>query len=143
MYVGIVTLFVNDQDRAKKFYTETLGWEVRDDAPMGENMRWLSVVPPGAQTSVVLCKNFGSWSPERVGGDSGLALEVDDVFKSAERLKKSGVEFTTEPSMQFFGGWAIFKDSEGNEIGMHSPSVDEKSARDADVASVAATVATM
>lgn len=143
MYVGIVTLFVNDQDRAKKFYTETLGWQVRDDAPMGENMRWLSVVPPNAQTSVVLCKNFGAWSPERVGGESGLALEVDDVFKTAEQLKKAGVAFVSEPSMQFFGGWAVFKDSEGNEIGLHSPSEAERSKQDDGTASAAATVATM
>jgi lactoylglutathione lyase len=122
MYIGIVTLFVNDQDRAKEFYTKKLGWEVQDDAPMGESMRWLTVAPPGSQTSIVLAKGFPeSWSPDRVGGNTGLALEVDDVFKTADQLKKSGVEFTAEPSVEFFGGWAMFKDSEGNVIGIHSP----------------------
>ena len=121
MHLGIVTLFVNDQDRAKEFYTKKLGWEVQDDAPMGPDARWLSVVPPGAQTAMVLCKGFAGWSEERVGGNTGFALEVDDVFATAEQFKKSGVEFTTEPSVEFFGGWAAFVDSEGNEIGMHSP----------------------
>ncbi|HET7815635.1 MAG TPA: VOC family protein [Candidatus Baltobacteraceae bacterium] len=121
MHVGIVTVYVADQDRAKKFYTEQLGWDVRDDQPMGPDMRWLAVVPKGAQTAVVLCKGFGDWTPEKVGGHQGIALEVDDVFKEAEALKKNGVEFAEEPSVQYFGGWASFKDSEGNIIGMHSP----------------------
>ena len=121
MYIGIVTLNVSDQDRAKEFYTKKLGWEVEDDAPMGENTRWLTVIPPGAQTSLVLAKGFGDWAPEKVGGNSGIALEVDDVFTTAEKFKKNGVEFTAEPSNEFFGGWAMFKDSEGNVLGMHSP----------------------
>ncbi len=120
MHIGIARLYVNDQDRAKEFYTKKLGWEVRDDALMGENMRWLTVVPPSAQTAVVLAKGFAEWSAEKVGGESGLALEVDDVFKTAEQWKKNGVEFTAGPSVEFFGGWAIFKNSEGNEIGLHS-----------------------
>jgi len=121
MHIGIVSVYVNDQERAKEFYTKKLGWEVRDDAPMGENMRWLSVAPSGAQTAIVLVKDFADWSPDRVGKDSGIALEVDDVFKSAEQLQAGGVEFETEPSVEFFGGWARFKDSEGNIFGMHSP----------------------
>ncbi|PZR58379.1 MAG: bleomycin resistance protein [Candidatus Meridianibacter frigidus] len=121
MHIGIVTLFVNDQDRAKNFYTKALGWDVRDDAPMGPEQRWLSVAPPGAQTAIVLAKGFAGWSEEKVGGSSGLALSVNDVFQTAEQLKKNGVAFTTEPSVEFFGGWAAFEDSEGNEIGIHSP----------------------
>jgi len=121
MHIGIVTLYVNDQDRAKEFYTKQLGWEVRDDAPMGDMGRWLTVAPPGAQTAVVLAKGFGDWSAEKVGGNSGLALEVDDVFKTANQFKKNGVQFTAEPSIEFFGGWAMFQDSEGNVIGVHSP----------------------
>ena len=142
-YLGIATIYVNDQDRAKEFYTKKLGWEVRDDAPMGD-ARWLSVAPKSAQTALVLCKGFGDWSPEKVGGMKGVALEVEDVFKYAEMLKKNNVELAAEPSVQFFGGWLTFKDSEGNEIGAHSPSPDEqKKKRDADVAMTAAMVATM
>jgi len=120
-YVAITTVNVADQDRAKDFYTKQLGWEVVDDQPMGENGRWLTVRPAGAQTALVLAKGFGDWSAEKVGGNTGLALEVEDVFKFAEQLKKNSVELTSEPSMEFFGGWMMFKDSEGNEIGVHSP----------------------
>ena len=120
MHIGIATLYVSDQDRAKDFFTKKLAWEVRDDAPMGD-MRWLTVAPKGAQTALVLVKGFADWSEEKVGCDTGLVLEVDDVFATGEQLKKNGVEFVSDPSIEFFGGWARFKDSEGNLIGMHSP----------------------
>jgi|SRR5579863_5393847 len=126
MHVGIARLYVNDPERAKAFYTEKLGWEVRHDVPMGADMRWLSVAPPGAQTALVLAKGFDDWTPDKVGGSSGIALEVDDVFKTAEALRAKGVEFIDEPSVEFFGGWARFKDSEGNEIGLHSPATSAR-----------------
>jgi predicted enzyme related to lactoylglutathione lyase len=119
MYIAHACIYVNDQERAKKFYCDTLGWEVRDDVPMGDT-RWLSVVPPGAKTGLVLMKGFGDWSPEKVGGDTGIALEVDDVFVEAERLKAAGVAFSREPETAFFGGHAMIKDSEGNELLLHS-----------------------
>jgi predicted enzyme related to lactoylglutathione lyase len=121
MHIGIVTIYVNDQDRAKEFYTKKLGWHVVDDSPMGENMRWLSVAPHGAQTAAVLAKGFGDWTPEKVGTSTGIVLEVEDIFEDVDLLKRKGVEFTTEPSVEFFGGWAMLKDSEGNLIGVHSP----------------------
>ncbi|HEV2261827.1 MAG TPA: VOC family protein [Candidatus Rubrimentiphilum sp.] len=121
MYIGVVTINVNDQERAKEFYTKKLGWEVEMDESMGEKMRWLTVKPRGEKTSFVLAQGFGDWTPEKVGGMTGVVLEVDDVFKTAEELKKNGVEFRDEPKMEFFGGWAVIKDSEGNEFGLHSP----------------------
>ena len=121
MHIGVVSLYVHDQNRAKEFYTKKLGWEVRDDAPMGPDARWLTVAPPDEKTSLVLVKDFGDWSPEKVGGNSGLVMEVDDVFETTDLLKKNGVEFTAEPTVEFFGGWAMFKDSEGHVHGLHSP----------------------
>ena len=75
---------------------------MRNDVPMGET-RWLSVCAAGREDGLVLMKGFGDWSPEKVGGDTGIALEVDDVFPVAERLKAAGVEFSREPEVAFFG----------------------------------------
>ena len=138
MYIGVVTIFVSDQDRAKEFYTKKLGWEVVDDAPMGDAGRWLTVRPPGAQTYAALSTGFGE--QPKVGGMSGLIVEVDDVFTAAVQLKKSGVEFTEEPKNEFFGGWAMFKDSEGNVHGLHS---EAKASGQDDAMTAAATVSTM
>ena len=120
MYISVVSVFVTDIDRAVDFYTKKLGWEKTMDVPMGES-RWVTVAPSGSQTAFTLAKDGPSWSAEKVGGFSGVIMEVDDVFQAADKLKKSGVEFEDEPTREPWGGWATFKDSEGNIHGLHSP----------------------
>jgi lactoylglutathione lyase len=121
MYISVVTLFVNDIDRAVDFYTKKLGWEKTMDVAMGEGMRWVTVAPTGGQASFVLTTPSPDWPGKAPGGSSGVIVEVDDVYKSAEQLKKNGIEFTDEPRTEPWGGWAMFKDSEGNVHGLHSP----------------------
>ena len=50
-YIHSVSVAVADQEAALQFYTKTLEWEVAMDQPMGPDMRWLTVVPPGAKTT--------------------------------------------------------------------------------------------
>jgi lactoylglutathione lyase len=121
MYISVVSVFVNDIDRAVDFYTKKLGWEKTMDVPMGEDARWVTVAPKGSQASFTLSKGGPNWSPEKVGGFTGVIIETDDVFQTAEQLKKSGVDFEDQPSREPWGGWASFKDSEGNIHGLHSP----------------------
>jgi predicted enzyme related to lactoylglutathione lyase len=122
MYISVVTLFVNDVDRAVEFYTKKLGWEKTMDVPMGDGSRWVTVAPKDKETAFTLAtKDSPAWSPDKVGGFSGVIMEVDDVFKAAEQLKKSGVDFEEDPRREPWGGWAMFKDSEGNIHGLHSP----------------------
>jgi|ERR1022692_2323805 predicted enzyme related to lactoylglutathione lyase len=121
MYISVVSLFVNDIDRTVEFYTKKLGWEKTMDVPMGDGSRWVTVAPAGSQTAFTLAKDSPNWSPDKVGGFSGVIMEVDDVFQTAEQLKKSGVELEEEPRREPWGGWAMFKDSEGNIHGLHSP----------------------
>ncbi len=54
--VGSVSIFVSDQDRAKQFYTDVLGFELHTDEPLypGAKSRWVAVAPKGAQTAVTL-----------------------------------------------------------------------------------------
>ncbi|MSP14753.1 MAG: hypothetical protein EXR62_17565, partial [Chloroflexi bacterium] len=53
-YIGTVCLFVSNQDRAKEFYTNVLGFELRTDQPLypGAPNRWLAVAPAGAVTEL-------------------------------------------------------------------------------------------
>jgi predicted enzyme related to lactoylglutathione lyase len=121
MYISVVTLFVNDIDRAIDFYTKKLGWEKTMDEQMGEDMRWVTVAPKGAQTAFTLSKGGPNWSPDKkAGGFSGVVIEVDDVYQAHDQLKKLGIEFEDEPKTEPWGGWAMFKDSEGNIHGLHS-----------------------
>jgi len=120
MYIRTVNVYVNDVDRAIAFYTGSLGWEKRTDAPMNDEIRWVTVGPPGEKTQFVLCKGFAGWAPEKVGGFTGTVIGVDDVEAAAAGLSERGVEFTTPPTPQPWGLWAQFVDSEGNEFGLHS-----------------------
>jgi predicted enzyme related to lactoylglutathione lyase len=116
MYISVVTLWVKDVDRAIDFYTKKLGWEKTMDEPMGDDGRWVTVAPRGSQTSLSLMDG----EPEKVGGFTGIVIEVDDVFAAHKELSGNGIEFESEPSLMPWGGWAQFKDSEGNRLGLHS-----------------------
>lgn len=129
MYISVVTVFVNDMERAIKFYTEKLGWTKTMDVPMGADMRWVTVAPPGERTSFTLTKGSPGWSPEKVGGFSGVILEVDDVFQTHKDLTRKDVQFKEVPRNEPWGGWATFEDSEGNVHGLHSPVTVAASAR--------------
>ena len=121
MHISVVSLLVADVDRAIEFYVGKLGWEKTMDVSMGEDGRWVTVAPSGAQTSFTLTKGGPMWSAEKVGGFTGVILETDDVFKTCERLKSAGVAIQDEPRMEPWGGWAMIVDSEGNVHGLHSP----------------------
>jgi len=128
MYISVVTLFVDDVDRAIDFYTNKLGWEKTMDVDMGENGRWTTVAPKGEKTSFTLTKSTPDFGAGKVGGHSGVILEVDDVYKAHEQLKNKGVEFTEEPRTESWGGFAMLKDSEGNVHGLHSQATANVSA---------------
>jgi predicted enzyme related to lactoylglutathione lyase len=121
MYISVVTLFVKDVDRAIEFYTKKLGWEKTMDAPMGEGSRWVTVAPKGGQASFTLSTGFPDAPPPKIGGFSGVIIEVDDVYNAHKQLTKSGIEFEEPPRTEPWGGWASFIDSEGNVHGLHSP----------------------
>lgn len=126
MHLGLITIYVADSDRAKRFYTEVLGFETRWDVRMDDGSRWLMVAPPGGQTSLALHgPDMPAWRFDYVGGFDGNVFEVEDVFATHAAFTAAGVAFVDAPAMLGFGGWARFMDSEGNVFGLHSPVRDE------------------
>jgi lactoylglutathione lyase len=125
--IGTITVHVTDQDKALAFYTEKLSFEARTDMPMGPDQRWLEVAPPGAQTRILLYKP----TPEAPGADSydvakakigkntGMVLEVDDIKATFAELKAKGVTIIDEPTQQPWGWWGVFADQDGNSYGVH------------------------
>jgi catechol 2,3-dioxygenase-like lactoylglutathione lyase family enzyme len=106
----IVSIPVRDQEAAKRFYQETLGFEVRMDAPFMPGARWLELAPAGAQTTITLVTWFENMKP---GGVMGLVLETDDVDGDAALLKERGVEISAiQPAP--WGRYATFSDPDGN-----------------------------
>jgi lactoylglutathione lyase len=120
MYISVVTLHVDDLDRAIDFYTSKLGWEKTMDEPMGDGYRWVTLAPSTTQTAFTLMKRDAE-TPRRADRMSGVIMEVDDVYQTCDELRRRGVQFTEPPRTEPWGGWAMFEDSEGNVHGLHSP----------------------
>jgi len=118
-YISVVTVRVKDQDEALRFYTERLGFEKRDDVPMGPEMRWLTVAPIGSPAVISLFSGEEQGGAP-LGGNTGLVLETDDIDAAHQELSGRGVRFTKQPAKEFFGGWAEFVDQDGNTFGLHS-----------------------
>jgi predicted enzyme related to lactoylglutathione lyase len=119
--VGTVCIYVADQDRAKKFYTETLGFTLTQDAPLypGAANRWIAVVPQaGAATEVILYLPDENWEHYRqvVGKSQAVTFDVSDMMATVADLKQKGVQFTQEPDVQPWGTYATIVDSEGNKL---------------------------
>ena len=118
--VGTVCLFVQDQERAKEFYTQVLGFELHTDAPLypGAKARWIAVAPKGAQTEIILYLPDENWEHYRqvVGKSQAITFVVSDINKFHAELKAKGVQFLQEPDRQPWGTFAIIQDSEGNGL---------------------------
>lgn len=118
--VGTVSIFVEDQDRAKAFYTEKLGMECTADNEMwpGADARWLSVAPPGAETQIVLYKFDENWEHyrETFGKSQSLTLQCENIDETYRVYKERGVQFLGEPETQFWGRFVMMVDCEGNTL---------------------------
>ena len=113
--VKFVSIPVKDQDRALKFYTESLGFGIVTDQPMGPGQqRWIELKIPGAATGIALFTADGH--QERIGTFQGISFATEDVEKTFAELKANGVEFSQGPTKQPWGTFAIFKDPDGNQF---------------------------
>jgi predicted enzyme related to lactoylglutathione lyase len=104
-----VTVFVSDQDRARAFYADALGFAVRTDQVVGEN-RWLEVAPPTGGTALVLHRPFPGTSP---GTSQGVILDTDDLDADCAALLAAGVA-VEGPADLPWGRQATFTDPDGN-----------------------------
>ena len=123
--VQSIGVYVRDQQAALEFYRDQLGFEVRQDMPMGGpgSDRWIEVLPPGAETGIVLSTpaSMGGYA-ERIGTFSGYVLSTDDVQGTYDELSGRGVEFTAKPEAQPWGMMqAIFVDQDRNEFVLVGP----------------------
>ena len=105
---------VADQDRALKFYTEKLGFELVADVPLEEGQRWITLRLPGAETQISLHTPVAQ--RKLIGTYINMAYEVADVQATYEELSAKGVEFADPPTPQSWGVYAVFMDSEGNSF---------------------------
>jgi predicted enzyme related to lactoylglutathione lyase len=111
--VQTVSVPVGAQERAKDFYLNTLGFELRQEAPFGDGMRWIEVAPKGSTTSLTLVTWFESMPP---GSLQGLVVATGDIRATHEELVARGVPFDFPPIDMPGGTQAVFRDPDGNGL---------------------------
>jgi catechol 2,3-dioxygenase-like lactoylglutathione lyase family enzyme len=111
--VQVVSVPVSDQEQAKSFYVDALGFGLRADNPFGEGMRWIEVAPEGSTTSLSLVTWFEAMPP---GSLQGLVVAADDISKTYEELVARGVPFDFPPREMPGGTQAVFRDPDGNGL---------------------------
>ena len=122
MKIVVTSVLVDDQDKALRFYTDTLGFVKKADVPAGE-FRWLTVVSPEDPDGIELTlepddhpasKPFKAAMVE--DGIPATSFGVTDADAEFQRLKGLGVRFTQEPTDLGPVATAVFDDTCGNLI---------------------------
>ena len=112
-HVQLLSVPVSDQDRARDFYVDTLGFELAMDTQLGPDMRWVMVKPVGGQTALTLV----TWFPTMPAGSlKGTVLETDDLEGDVDRLTALGVSIANGIEDAPWGRFVQFNDPDGNGI---------------------------
>lgn len=110
--LAIVSVPVSDQDRAKRFYIDVLGFVEGRDSPFRENARWIEV-KPAAESALTI--TLVTWFPSMPPGSlRGLVLLADHLDATYETLRNRGLSSATEIQVAPWGRYATFSDPDGN-----------------------------
>ncbi|MFC9663308.1 MULTISPECIES: VOC family protein [Nocardia] len=123
--VSLVTVYVTDQDAAKQWYIDKLGFVETADVSMGDNgFRWVSIAHPDHRELEVTLMIPGPPLTDDLadairraladGTHGALGLRTADCQKTYEELTAKGVEFIQPPSERPYGTEAIIRDNSGN-----------------------------
>ena len=125
MQIKLSSVYVEDQSKALKFYTEKLGFVKKTDLPVGD-FRWLTVVSPDGPDDIELVlepnDNPTANIYQQAIFEQGIpltAFATDDIQEEYLRLKKLGVLFTMEPTNTGETTIAVFDDTCGNLIQLY------------------------
>ena len=115
--IVLISLPVSDQERAKSFYADKLGFTVTADYIMGNaeageraGNRWITLAPPGGGASITLTTWFEDLQP----GVMKMSFSTSDVEKTYQELKAKGVKPNNEISESPWGKWFSIDDLDGN-----------------------------
>ena len=115
--IGKITIYVNDQEKAKEFWTTKMNFIVKLEQPMGPNMKWLEVGPSEDEfTTLILYdkKLMLSQNPKANVGHPGIMLSTSSIEDTYAELKSNGVE-VEELMIMPYGMMFNFKDQDRND----------------------------
>lgn len=116
--LATAALYVEDQDKAVRFWTQRVGFEVRTRRSLGKAGSWVELAPPGAESCLVLYPKqlMADWDERK----PSMVFECKDVHATIAAMKSRGVTISQEPKTMHWGPFAAFLDSEGFEHGLRS-----------------------
>lgn len=122
MKIKVTSIFVDNQDKALRFYTEVLGFTKKNDFSQGP-YRWLTVTPSGDPNDVELQLALNNNPAAKTYQDAifqqntpAVMFFTDDIKGDYERVKSKGAEFTMAPTDVTGSTIAMLKDTCGNIV---------------------------
>jgi predicted enzyme related to lactoylglutathione lyase len=106
----LVQVPVSDVDRAKRFYTEQVGFVADHDHQVSEELRFVQLTPPGSACSIAMGTGVGDMEP---GSQRGLQLVVSDIHAARAELVERGVG-VSDVQVFDWGSFVFFSDPDGN-----------------------------
>jgi catechol 2,3-dioxygenase-like lactoylglutathione lyase family enzyme len=111
--VESVSIPVSDQEQAKEFYVDTLGFELLVDYTWRKGMRWSEVAPDGSTTSLMLV----TWQAGMLPGMYRvIVMATDEIRAVHQELVSKGIAFELPPTKTPRGTQAMFRDPDGNAL---------------------------
>ena len=118
--VAKVVVPVDDQERAKQFWTGAIGFGVVMDEVYGDE-RWIEVEAPDRSVVLVLSRRAGDEPRRQVPAalpHSNVFLTCEDIEQTYAELTGRGVRFPAPPAERHFGMWSMFEDWEGTRFAL-------------------------
>jgi predicted enzyme related to lactoylglutathione lyase len=106
----LVAIPVSDVDRAKRFYTEQVGFNADHDHTVSDEIRFVQLTPPGSACSIAIGKGLSDAEP---GSVQGVQLVVPDIEAARSQLVEGGVD-VSEVQVFPWGSFVFFADPDGN-----------------------------
>ena len=106
----LVQVPVSDVDRAKRFYTEQVGFVADHDHEVSDELRFVQLTPPGSACSIAMGTGIGDMEP---GSQRGLQLVVPDIHAARAELVERGVD-VSDVQVFDWGSFVFFSDPDGN-----------------------------
>ena len=119
MEFAMMTIVVDEYDRAIDYYTKVLGFTLTEDTALSPEKRWVTVRPGHKGASILLAQAASDEQKSRIGnqtgGRVGFFLHTDSFDSDYERMKAAGVVFIDAPRTEEYGQVVVFLDLYGNK----------------------------
>ena len=128
--IAHIALIVDDYDKAIKYYTGTLKFELIEDTVLSDSKRWVIVAPKGSTgSSLLLAKAVNEEQRSRIGNQTGgrvfLFLHTDNFQRDFQNLLDCNVKIVRDPVEEAWGMVAVFEDKYGNLWDLIAPNSSE------------------